>query len=149
MILTKIMICKKLNHLAKKEILENIPRDFFYMILTADKSGVQYIYPLRSLAHSAFQSDRLAGHILEVRRSKLYADTSDLKLRVSVMSCRRHMHVRLEGIRISSLKVLKLCGPCQRAYDVYIDQSPWSLSGADSMPSYNRRLHTVRNKPPD
>lgn len=43
MILMKIMTCKKLNHLAKKEILENIPRDFFYMILTADKSGVQYI----------------------------------------------------------------------------------------------------------
>ena len=64
------------------------------------------INQLRSLSHSTFQCNCLTIHIFKIRRSKLYACTSDLFLNVSVVSCRRHLNICLKCVRICFLEVL-------------------------------------------
>ena len=87
---------------------------------------------LRSLSHSAFQCQGLTAHILEVGRSQLYADATDLLLHVAVMSHGRHLDICLESIGICLLKFLQLRGPCQRTYDIDIDAIGTPLGSCDS-----------------
>lgn len=75
----------------------------------------------RSLSHTALEREGLACHVLKVRRCELYTDAADLQLRISVVSCRRHLDILLERLRIRLLKLLQLRRPCQRADDVDID----------------------------
>ena len=80
-----------------------------------------YFWRLWTQSHAAFQCKGLAAHIFEIRRSQLYADTTDFLLGIAIMACRRHFHILLKSFRVAFFEILKLGGPGQRAYDIYID----------------------------
>jgi len=72
-------------------------------------------------AETALESEGLTGHILEVGMSKHYAGTADILLGIAETSNRRSVNILFKRIGVSVLELFKLSGPCQRAYNIYVD----------------------------
>ena len=87
---------------------------------------------LRTLPHAAFKCQGFTGHELEVRAGKLDANPSDFSFCISVVTHWRHLHIRLERIRVGLLKLFQLSGPCQRTDDVDIDTVLAPFGGSDT-----------------
>ena len=87
---------------------------------------------LWTLAKPAFKSDRLTGHVLEVRACDLNTDTSDIGNDVAIAADWRHVDVGFECFWIGFFKVFELAGPCKRADDVDVDVVFTPLGGCNT-----------------
>ena len=76
---------------------------------------------LRTKSHTTLKCESFTVEVIEVGMCKLNAYTTDFKLGITKMSCRRHLYVCLECFGICILEVLKLCCPSKRTNYVCVD----------------------------
>ena len=113
-----------------------------------EKTGSFFNFPPSwPQSHPALQRNGFSCHILKIRRSELYTYPSDFHFCIAIVSRRRHLHIRLERLRIFKFKLFQLGSPGQRTNNIYVDSflCPFCsrYSGQTTNPLFGRRIRAL------